>query len=183
VSRYPGCPWRKSPSATRSCLSAASDASRSRAAWAAWGTGGAAACVPRPGLAVGGDVHHCLSDGERDDLRVGHAAPDIPPSLRKEIVGGGERRREQQVEVGEHRGPFRVDGADRHRRLRPTRPRTAAGPRAINHLAPGRRSRAGPVERDRPAELGIASRRAGDVVIGRSVLGRGRFGWSDGDGQ
>ena len=73
--------------------------------------------MPQPGdgdgeeLAIGGDVHDRLGDGERDDLRVRHAAPGVSPPTGQEIVGRGEHRGEQQVEVGEHRGPFRVDGA------------------------------------------------------------------------
>jgi hypothetical protein len=64
---------------------------------------------PPPGdreeLAVGGDVHDRLRDGERDDLRVRHAAPGVRLAPRQEIVGRGEHGSEQQVEVGEHRGP------------------------------------------------------------------------------
>jgi hypothetical protein len=64
---------------------------------------------PSPGdreeLAVGRDVHDRLGDGERDDLRVRHAAPGVSPPPRQEIVGRGEHGSEQQVEVGEHRGP------------------------------------------------------------------------------
>jgi hypothetical protein len=56
-------------------------------------------------LAIGGDVHDRLGDGERDDLRIGHAAPGVSPPPRQEIVGRGEHGSEQQVEVGEHRGP------------------------------------------------------------------------------
>jgi hypothetical protein len=56
-------------------------------------------------LAVGGNIHHRLGDGERDDLRVRHASPGVPPPPRQEIVGRDEDSGQQQVEVGEHRGP------------------------------------------------------------------------------
>jgi hypothetical protein len=49
----------------------------------------------REKLAVRRDIHDRLRDSERD---VG-----------QEIVSGGEHRDQQQVEVGEHRGPLRVD--------------------------------------------------------------------------
>jgi hypothetical protein len=57
-------------------------------------------------LAVGGDVHHRLRDAERDDLGVGHPATGVLRPLGQEIVSGAEHRGEQQVEVGEHRGPL-----------------------------------------------------------------------------
>jgi hypothetical protein len=60
----------------------------------------------RQELAIGRDVHHRLCDSERDDLRIGHASPDVLPARRQEIVSRGEHGREQQVEVGEHRGPL-----------------------------------------------------------------------------
>ncbi|UUY02282.1 hypothetical protein LRS13_10835 [Svornostia abyssi] len=65
---------------------------------------------PPPGcreeLAVAGNVHDRLRDRERDDLRIGHAAPGVLPPFRQEIVRRGEHRSEQQVEVGAHRGPL-----------------------------------------------------------------------------
>lgn len=57
-------------------------------------------------LAVLVDPHDLLSDGERDDLRVGHASPGVLGLLGQEIVSGTEHRNQQQVEVGEHRGPL-----------------------------------------------------------------------------
>jgi hypothetical protein len=42
---------------------------------------------------------------QSDDLRVGHPATGVLRPLRQEIVSGAEHRNEQQVEVGEHRGP------------------------------------------------------------------------------
>jgi hypothetical protein len=56
-------------------------------------------------LAVRRDIHDRLGDGERDDLRIGHAAPGVSCPVGQEIVSGGEHRDKQQVEVGEHRGP------------------------------------------------------------------------------
>jgi len=56
-------------------------------------------------LAIGRDIHDRLGDRERDDLRVRHASPGVPLPPWQEIVGRGEHRSEQQVEVGEHRGP------------------------------------------------------------------------------
>jgi hypothetical protein len=44
--------------------------------------------------------------GERGDLRVGHAALGVLASARKKIVGRGEHGRQQQIEVGEQRGPL-----------------------------------------------------------------------------
>ena len=62
------------------------------------------------------DPDHRLSDGERDDLRIGHASPGVLGLLGQEIVSGAEHRNKQQVEVGEHRGPLRstalLDTAD-----------------------------------------------------------------------
>ena len=52
------------------------------------------------------DAHHLLRDRERDDLRIRHASPGVLVLLGQEIVGGAEHRCEQQVEVGEHRGPL-----------------------------------------------------------------------------
>jgi hypothetical protein len=54
---------------------------------------------------VGADSHDRLRDAEGDDLRVGQSATGVLRLLRQEIVGGAEHRSEQQVEVGEHRGP------------------------------------------------------------------------------
>jgi hypothetical protein len=55
---------------------------------------------------VGRDAHDRLSDRERDDLRVGHHALGVLGPIRQEIVRGAEHRNQQQVEVGEHRGPW-----------------------------------------------------------------------------
>lgn len=54
---------------------------------------------------VAGDAHDRLGDCEGDDLRVSQHSPGIfwPPG--QEIVSGAEHRYQQQVEVGEHRGP------------------------------------------------------------------------------
>jgi hypothetical protein len=97
---------------------------------------------PPPGdreeLAVGGDPHHRLGDAEGGDLRVGQAPTGVLLPFGQEIVGGAEHRSEQQVEVGEHRGPPWVEGATRHRRLRPAahassrrRPSTPGGVESI----------------------------------------------------
>jgi hypothetical protein len=59
----------------------------------------------RQELAIRRDVHDRLGDGECDDLRVCDASARVSPAPRQEIVGRGEHSREQQVEVGEHRGP------------------------------------------------------------------------------
>ena len=53
------------------------------------------------------DPHQRLRDAERDDFRVSQATPGVPGPHRQEIVGGAEHRNQQQVEVGEHRGPLR----------------------------------------------------------------------------
>jgi hypothetical protein len=53
-----------------------------------------------------GNAHHRLGHQQRDDLRIGQAATSVRSALGQEIVGGAEHRREQQVEVGEHRGPL-----------------------------------------------------------------------------
>jgi len=54
---------------------------------------------------VRGVPHDRLRDRERDDLRVSQHPPGVLRSLRQEIVSGTEHRNQQQVEVGEHRGP------------------------------------------------------------------------------
>lgn len=59
----------------------------------------------REKLAVRRDVHDRLRNSERDDLRIGHAAPGVSCPIGQEIVSGNEHRDKQQVEVGEHRGP------------------------------------------------------------------------------
>ena len=61
----------------------------------------------REELGVVIDSHHLLGDRERDDLRIRHATPSVLTPFRQEIVSGAEHRHEQQVEVGEHRGPPR----------------------------------------------------------------------------
>src|SRR3954454_25256526 len=55
---------------------------------------------------VGRDSHHRLRDAERDDLRIGDPSPGVLGPIGQEIVGGAEHRYQQQVEVGEHRGPL-----------------------------------------------------------------------------
>ena len=66
----------------------------------------------RQEVAIGRDPEQRLGDAEGDDLRVGHPSAGVSGLLGQEIVGGAEHRNEQQVEVGEHRGPPRVDGAN-----------------------------------------------------------------------
>ena len=65
---------------------------------------------------VGGDPHDRLSDREGDDLRVGQDASGVLRRLRQEIVSSTEHSNQQQVEVGEHRGPLgstaRIGAAD-----------------------------------------------------------------------
>jgi hypothetical protein len=60
---------------------------------------------------IGRHAHDRLGNSQRDDLRVGHPSPRVLGPLGQEIVGGAEHRSEEQVEVGEHRGPLRVDVA------------------------------------------------------------------------
>jgi hypothetical protein len=55
---------------------------------------------------IGRDPHQRLRHAKRDDFRVSQATPGVPGSCRQEIVGGAEHRNQQQVEVGEHRGPL-----------------------------------------------------------------------------
>ncbi len=55
---------------------------------------------------VGGDPQQRLRDAERHDLRVGHHPTGVRLASRKEIVGTAVNRDQQQVEVGEHRGPL-----------------------------------------------------------------------------
>ena len=52
------------------------------------------------------DPHDRLRDREGDDLRVGQDPPRVLRRLGQEIVSGTEHSNQQQVEVGEHRGPF-----------------------------------------------------------------------------
>ena len=56
---------------------------------------------------IGRDSHDRLSDAEGDDLCVCDPAGSVLLPFRQEIVGCDEHGREQQVEVGVHRGPFR----------------------------------------------------------------------------
>jgi len=56
------------------------------------------------------DAQQYLGDAERDNLRVGELAPGVLSPSGQEIVSGAEHRNTEQVEVGEHRGPLRVDG-------------------------------------------------------------------------
>jgi len=51
------------------------------------------------------DPQHLLGDRQRDDLRIRHATTCVRGRFGQEIVSGAEHRYEQQVEVGEHRGP------------------------------------------------------------------------------
>jgi hypothetical protein len=55
---------------------------------------------------IGWDTHDRLRDAERDDLRVGQHSSGVAPPLGQEIVGDAEHGNQQQVEVGEHRGPL-----------------------------------------------------------------------------
>jgi len=57
--------------------------------------------------AIRWDAHDRLRDAQRDDLRVCDSSGGVRLSVWQEIVGGAEHRREQQVEVGVHRGPHR----------------------------------------------------------------------------
>ena len=57
-------------------------------------------------LRIRGDPHDRLRDRERDDLRVGQDPPGVLRRLRQEIVSRTEHSNQQQVEVGEHRGPL-----------------------------------------------------------------------------
>jgi hypothetical protein len=52
------------------------------------------------------DAHDRLGDRERDDLSVGHHPLGVLGSFGQEIVSGAGDRYQQQVEVGEHRGPL-----------------------------------------------------------------------------
>jgi hypothetical protein len=63
-------------------------------------------CRDRQEPAVGRNSHDRLRDTERDDLRVCDPSRSVPCSLGQEIVGRDEHGREQQVEVGVHRGPL-----------------------------------------------------------------------------
>jgi hypothetical protein len=58
----------------------------------------------RQKAAIGRDSHDRLRDAERDDLRVCGATRGVVLPLRQEIVSRDENGREQQVEVGVHRG-------------------------------------------------------------------------------
>jgi hypothetical protein len=55
---------------------------------------------------VGGDPHNRLRDAERDDLRIGQDPSAVARPPGQEIIGNAEHRNQQQVEVGEHRGPL-----------------------------------------------------------------------------
>ena len=54
---------------------------------------------------IGRDSHDRLRDAQGDDLRVGDPATRVPRPLGQEIVRDAVNNREQQVEVGVHRGP------------------------------------------------------------------------------
>ena len=58
----------------------------------------------RQKAAIGRDSHDRLRDAELDDLRVCDAMRGVVLPLRQEIVSRDENGREQQVEVGVHRG-------------------------------------------------------------------------------
>jgi hypothetical protein len=51
------------------------------------------------------DPEHRLRDRERHDLRIGDPSLGVRCSLGQEIVGGAEHRNQQQIELGDHRGP------------------------------------------------------------------------------
>ena len=59
---------------------------------------------------IGRDAEQGLGDAQRDDLRIGDPSLGVLGPLGQEIVGRAEHGNQQQVEVGEHRGPW-VDGA------------------------------------------------------------------------
>jgi hypothetical protein len=65
---------------------------------------------------IGADAQQRLGNAQRDDLRIGDPAPGVLGPPGQEIVRGAEDRGEQQVEVGEHRGPLgstaRISTAD-----------------------------------------------------------------------
>src|SRR5256886_566585 len=52
------------------------------------------------------DAHDRLRDAERNHLRVGQSATGVSLASRQEIVATAINRDQQQVEVGEHRGPL-----------------------------------------------------------------------------
>src|ERR1035437_10456314 len=54
---------------------------------------------------IGRDPEDPLRDPQRDDLRIGDLAPRVLRAFEQEIVGHAVHNREQQVEVGVHRGP------------------------------------------------------------------------------
>jgi hypothetical protein len=57
-------------------------------------------------LPVDVDARDRLGNSKRHDLRIGHGSFGVLGLLGQEIVSGDEHRSEQQVEVGEHRGPL-----------------------------------------------------------------------------
>jgi hypothetical protein len=67
--------------------------------------------VPKPPLGnreeppIGRDPEQRLRHAQRDDLGIRQAALGVLRSIRQEIVGRAEHGNQQQVEVGEHRGP------------------------------------------------------------------------------
>ena len=90
----------------------------------------------REELAVGADLHHGLGDAEGDHLRVGEHPLGVICLARQEIVGEAENSNQQQVEVGEHRGPLgstvRYGTADFD--LAAFNPYAGVGAVRINHL-------------------------------------------------
>jgi len=63
-----------------------------------------AGCLEEP--RVRRNPHHRLGNAERDDLRVRQHPSRVLCAFGQEIVGSTEHRNQQQVEVGEHRGPL-----------------------------------------------------------------------------
>ena len=131
----PATAQQRRRSATGSSPSAGRGACDSRAAWAA-----GKQVVQRAGgqpqeTIVAGDAHDHLRDRQRDDLRIGHHSPGVLGPLRQEIVCGAEDRCEEQVEVGEHRGPLgstaRIGTADFDRSSSTPSPPSGRG---ITHL-------------------------------------------------
>ena len=55
---------------------------------------------------VGANPHDRLRDSEADDFRVGQDPSCIAGPPRQEIIGDAEHSNQQQVELGEHRGPL-----------------------------------------------------------------------------
>lgn len=84
--------------------------------------------------AIGADAQQRLGDAEGDDLRIGDPSSGVSRPLGQEIVRGAEDRGEQQVEVGEHRGPPGSTARYRHRRLRPALQFSAHDPKVVESI-------------------------------------------------